>query len=164
FNGKALLDGSYSGTFQVGANKGETISVSVGNSMSSSGLNVDGVSVTAGTATTATTVNAIQGTAGSVTLDAVPATVDEFKALNGTITFGSKSLDLANVSWKTAAGADVSTVAEAEAALTAAVSNTFGTAVTVNTTTMAFTTGAAPSATATPDEVAAGSIKWSEST
>ncbi|MCZ2822772.1 flagellin, partial [Modestobacter sp. VKM Ac-2977] len=26
FNGKALLDGSYSGTFQVGANKGETIS------------------------------------------------------------------------------------------------------------------------------------------
>src|SRR3712207_678163 len=33
FNGKKLLDGSYSGKFQVGANAGETISVAVGTAM-----------------------------------------------------------------------------------------------------------------------------------
>lgn len=47
FNGKALLDGNYTGTFQVGANVGETISVGIGTSMSAIGLGVDGVDVTA---------------------------------------------------------------------------------------------------------------------
>jgi flagellin-like hook-associated protein FlgL len=164
FNGKALLDGSYAGNFQVGANKGETISVAVGTNMSASGLGVDGVDVKGGTATEATVVNAVAGTAGTVTLDAVPSTVDEFKALNGTITFGSRSLDLASVSWKTAAGADVADATEAGAALAAAVTKAFGADVTVNTTTLAFTTAAAPAATATAVEVAAGSLKWAQST
>jgi flagellin-like hook-associated protein FlgL len=163
FNGKKLLDGTYAGKFQVGANAGETISVAVGTSMSSSGLRVDGVSVTAGTATTATVENAVAGTAGTVTLDNVPATVDEFKALNGTITFGSKSLDLATVSWKNADGTDVADTTEAATALEAAVSKVFGTDVTVDTATMEFTT-ADPASDATPDEVAAGSIKWAQST
>lgn len=47
FNGKALLDGSFNTTFQVGANSGETISVNVGTAMSSSGLGVAGVDMTA---------------------------------------------------------------------------------------------------------------------
>jgi flagellin len=164
FNGKALLDGNYAGNFQVGANKGETISVAVGTNMSSSGLKVDGVDVKGGTATTATVVNAVAGTAGTVTLDAVPSTVDEFKALNGTITFGSRSLDLASVSWKTAAGVDVADATEAETALSAAVTKAFGTAVTVDTSTMEFTTAAAPASTATAVEVSAGSLKWAQST
>src|SRR5690554_2940602 len=33
FNGTKLLDGSYAGTFQVGANEGETIGVSIANSL-----------------------------------------------------------------------------------------------------------------------------------
>ncbi len=47
FNGTSLLDGSYSGTFQVGANVGETISVSIGTAMSAAGLGVDSIDVTA---------------------------------------------------------------------------------------------------------------------
>lgn len=47
FNGTKLLDGNYSGTFQVGANSGETISVAVDSAMSAAGLNVDSVDVTA---------------------------------------------------------------------------------------------------------------------
>src|SRR3954451_15764176 len=46
FNGTKLLDGNYKGTFQVGANAGETISVNVGAAMSAKGLGVDGVDVT----------------------------------------------------------------------------------------------------------------------
>src|SRR5947209_11586231 len=46
FNGTKLLDGNYRGTFQVGANSGETISVNIGKAMSAAGLGVDGVDVT----------------------------------------------------------------------------------------------------------------------
>jgi len=48
FNGKALLDGTFSAKFQVGANANENISVAVNTSMSSIGLGVDDVDVTAG--------------------------------------------------------------------------------------------------------------------
>ena len=47
FNGKKLLDGSFSANFQVGANAGETIAVAVGTAMGAAGLGVDGVDVTA---------------------------------------------------------------------------------------------------------------------
>lgn len=46
FNGRALLDGAYTGTFQVGANVGETINVTVTQNMSASGLGVDALDVT----------------------------------------------------------------------------------------------------------------------
>ena len=46
FNGKKLLDGSFSDNFQVGANAGETIAVSVGTAMGTAGLGVNGVDVT----------------------------------------------------------------------------------------------------------------------
>src|SRR5215210_3710724 len=45
FNGKSLLDGKYNTTFQVGANAGETIAVSIGTSMGAQGLGVDAVDV-----------------------------------------------------------------------------------------------------------------------
>jgi flagellin len=47
FNGKALLDGTFSAKFQVGANSGEDISVAVGTSMSAAGLGVNTIDVTA---------------------------------------------------------------------------------------------------------------------
>src|SRR5947209_6671583 len=46
FNGTKLLDGNYKGSFQVGANAGETISVNIGSAMSAKGLGVAGVDVT----------------------------------------------------------------------------------------------------------------------
>jgi flagellin len=48
FNGTKLLDGNYNGTFQVGANVGETISVDESQDMSAAGLGIDSVDVTAG--------------------------------------------------------------------------------------------------------------------
>ena len=47
FNGTALLTGEYDGTFQVGANGGETISVTIGTDMDAAGLAVDSIDVTA---------------------------------------------------------------------------------------------------------------------
>ena len=54
FNGTKLLDGSYdatAGTFQVGANGGETISITAITDQDSTGRGVDGVDVTANTTT-----------------------------------------------------------------------------------------------------------------
>ncbi|KGM14618.1 flagellin N-terminal helical domain-containing protein, partial [Actinotalea fermentans] len=46
FNGAKLLDGTYTnGTFQVGANVGEVIDVSIATSMSANGLGVDTIDV-----------------------------------------------------------------------------------------------------------------------
>src|SRR4051795_4032620 len=64
FNGTKLLDGNYKGTFQVGANAGQTISVNIGKAMSAAGLNVDGVDVTGSGKYAATT--GASGTAGTV--------------------------------------------------------------------------------------------------
>jgi flagellin len=47
FNGKALLDGTFSAKFQVGANSGENISVALNTSMSATGLGVNALDVTA---------------------------------------------------------------------------------------------------------------------
>jgi flagellin len=47
FNGTKLLDGAYDGTFQVGANVGETINVKISTAMGAAGLGVDDVDVTA---------------------------------------------------------------------------------------------------------------------
>ncbi len=54
FNGTSLLDGSYSGKFQVGANSGETISVAIGTAMSAAGLGVSAIDVTAAAGASAT--------------------------------------------------------------------------------------------------------------
>ena len=73
FNGAKLLDGNYTGTFQVGANVGETISVSIGDAMSAAGLGVDAVDLsTPGTA----------GTPGTVTTAAKYVTTGTFADIN----------------------------------------------------------------------------------
>jgi flagellin len=122
FNGTKLLDGKYNGTFQVGANAGETISVNIGTAMGSDGLGVAGVDVTAAgkytlgdsgdgsvqvsTAAAAATpaqldINGAQDATGTaMTFDTdLASALTAFKSLTGTISFGGKTLDLGSVKY-----------------------------------------------------------------
>lgn len=82
FNGTKLLNGSYSGTFQVGANAGETIKVNMTQDMSASGLGVDTVDVTSAGGSSWTlaagTVDfaAAASTASTLTYDGVTYSLD----------------------------------------------------------------------------------------
>ena len=104
FNGTMLLDGNYTGKFQVGANVGESISVNVSTAMSAAGLKVDGVDVTSATAGTSATVTQAVGTgaeaAGTIVVTGGDYTLSEtFDGLSGTVTYGGKSLDLSTVKY-----------------------------------------------------------------
>jgi flagellin-like hook-associated protein FlgL len=141
FNGKKLLDGSYQATFQVGANAGETIAVSIGTQMGSAGLNVAGIDVTGvgayafQTGTTAASGKAVVTTAASATGAAVmtiqeaasgsdfssTGTVASFETLSGTISFAGKSLDLGSVDYSSA-----TTASGALALLNSAANTAFG--------------------------------------
>src|SRR3954454_1752276 len=120
FNGTKLLDGNYKGTFQVGANAGETISVNIGKAASAKGLGVDGVDVTgdgkyksaaSGTAAgTVTTTNAGSGNA-VLTINAASGQdfsssgdVKSFQNLTGQISFAGKTFDLGSVDYSDADG------------------------------------------------------------
>jgi flagellin len=118
FNGKALLDGKYTGTFQVGANAGETIDVNLADNkgMGAVGLGVAGINVTAAAsnASTGAFTAAVAGTSGStqVITNVATAEVDftkpaAFDDVNGTVTVGTKSLDLSTVAYD--AGDDATT-------------------------------------------------------
>jgi flagellin len=91
FNGKALLDGTFSAKFQVGANSGENISVAVGTSMSASGLGVSSIDVTA---------------AGGATQTVTPANGYDFKATTApaskTVIYNSTTYTVATTGWDTA--------------------------------------------------------------
>src|SRR3712207_2202331 len=50
FNSTKLLDGTYTGTFQVGAKENETLSVAVSTAMTAAGLGVDALDLTTGAA------------------------------------------------------------------------------------------------------------------
>ena len=72
FNGTKLLDGSYNGSFQVGANAGESIAVEdrcSGKGMDAAGLNVAGVDVTGVGKYTSAAASA----AGTVVVTSAPA-------------------------------------------------------------------------------------------
>ena len=149
FNGAKLLDGSFSGKFQVGANVGETISVAVGTNMSAAGLKVDGVDVTtvaAGNAVAQTTASAA-GTAGVVTVAATKnfTLSESFDDLNGTINLSNgKSLDLSTVKFDSG-----STAAQRLTAVQDAVNSKFGSGVITvagTATGLTFTQAAAPTA------------------
>jgi flagellin-like hook-associated protein FlgL len=118
FNGTKLLDGKYTGVFQVGANAGETISVNIGKAASAAGLGVDGVDVTAqgaytnaaasGTAGGVVTSNATSGAAAKLTFykagtdnfdTASSGTVASYDDLTGQINFGGKTFDLNSVDY-----------------------------------------------------------------
>jgi flagellin-like hook-associated protein FlgL len=128
FNGTKLLDGNFTKTFQVGANAGETIGVNIGTAMNITELGVAGVSVTNGTALTATTVQPVTGgAAGTVTITSAQLdTLDELKALNGTVTVGSTTVDLATIKLTGA------TVDAQRADLVSQLNTAFGTALTAS--------------------------------
>ncbi|MGY1592784.1 flagellin [Geodermatophilus sp. SYSU D00708] len=137
FNGTKLLDGKYDGKFQVGANVGEAINVKVGTGMGAKGLAVDGVDITKTgvgnvnvTPTTAVAGSAAgaNGTAASATISSLDLTKSEnFAKLDGSLTYNGKTLDLSSIVYK--ADADV---AARKTAVENAVSNVFGTSVSVD--------------------------------
>jgi flagellin-like hook-associated protein FlgL len=131
FNGTKLLDGKYAGTFQVGANVGESINVKVGTGMGATALGVDGVDVTSSAAgITATTVSAATasgaGSAATITVasgTANPALAEDFSKLNGSITKDGKTLDLSTVVY-----GDSDSATTRLATLNTALDNAFGAA------------------------------------
>ncbi|MGY1833809.1 flagellin [Blastococcus sp. SYSU DS0510] len=110
FNGTKLLDGSYKGTFQVGANAGESISVHVGTSTSARGLGVNTVDVTTkvvgaadgGSSQTAITqgTSIAEGDAADATesLTITGGDITKQGTLNGKITWAGKTVDLTSIS------------------------------------------------------------------
>jgi flagellin-like hook-associated protein FlgL len=172
FNGTKLLDGSYEGKFQVGANVGENIAVKVGTDMSAAGLKVDGVDVTnasTGLSADAPADAAADGSAGaSVT---VASSVDflaesaSYDDLNGTVSYGGKSLDLSTIDFESGA-----TAAEKLVAVQAAVTEKLGD-VTVSAPDgagLVFTGAAAADAdgdgTSTAEEISAAAVTFTQST
>jgi flagellin len=111
FGGQLLLDGTYSGTFQIGANRGEAVTVVIGSpgvGVDAAGLGLESVDVT-GTTTLASTVTAAisdeEGvpTAGRVVVagdyvtgGAYPAA---FAALAGSVVYDGKTFDLGSVDY-----------------------------------------------------------------
>ncbi len=89
FNGKKLLDGSYSGHFQVGANAtaADKITVAIGTAMSAAGLGVNNVDVTTGGAS-------YSDGPGTVNLAASAATASS-------ITYGGNTYTLDLTGWAT---------------------------------------------------------------
>ncbi len=132
FNGQALLDGTYNGTFQVGANTSAADKISVnlkGGSMGTVGLGLAGVDVKglASDGSTAVSVNATSGVAGTSTVTAktdaglaATLTADtSLKNLNGTISLGGKSFDLSSVAYSKSdtAGAGTADLGKIQAGL-----------------------------------------------
>ena len=167
FNGTKLLDGSYSGVFQVGADSGQSITVGIGapgKGMDAAGLGVNGVDVsavglyTAASAAGAGAVSTTAATSGAaatlvITQETSSGTdsfvnttsVKAFTELTGTISFGGKTFDLSTVDYT---GITDSTGASgALAKLNAAAASAFGLASTATpfaaaATTLTFTTPA----------------------
>jgi flagellin-like hook-associated protein FlgL len=133
YNGTKLLDGNYNGTFQVGANSGQTIAVKLGTAMGTTGLGLEGVDVTSasgvggrtGTSTAATNGGTATGTASVTTVAPITAgsayNADEFNQLNGSVNLGGKSLDLSSVTY-----AKTDSAAQKLVKLQAAADATFG--------------------------------------
>ncbi len=171
FNGTQLLNGNYNGTFQVGANTGETINVGIGKvgaGMDSTGLGVSGVDVTASTGATTVSVNAAVGTAPTETLTAVAGSAYNATSgnddLNGTISLGGKSLDLSSL--KVADATQGWTAAPNLAVINAALTSTFGAGAvtaTASTANLVFT-GTAPAAGSDPAAVAAKDLQFARQT
>jgi flagellin len=146
FNGTKLLDGSFNGSFQVGANAGQTINVTIGTAAGSTGLGVGGVDVTSvGTyqvaaasaqgkaaASAASSANASTLTIMAATNDGFGASGSKatFQALTGTVTFAGKTLDLSSIDYSSVKSTDTAAnqSASALAALNAAASATWGAA------------------------------------
>jgi flagellin-like hook-associated protein FlgL len=145
FNGTNLLDGTFNKAFQVGANAGQTIQVSMLTAASSTGLNVAGVDVTApgnytqgaAGANKATSTDASgtaqgslvfqsSGAAGTLDFTGANTDINSFKNLDGTITFNGKTFDLKSVDYSGVTGTGATLATNALLALNTAAKNALG--------------------------------------
>jgi flagellin len=111
FNGVRLLDGRYAGTFQVGANTGETITVTIGGGgrgMDRTGLGLQGLDVRTAVNLPATTTPAVSAAEGAPAAGRLsfagdylnsPVADANFRGLQGTITYDDKTFDLGSVDY-----------------------------------------------------------------
>jgi flagellin len=110
FNGTALLDGSYLGTFQVGAGVGETLTIGIGRNdagMDTRGLGVSTVDVTGSVDIPATVLPAVSDQAGTPAAGRLTLAGDyvgagyasSFASLAGTITYDGRTFDLGSVDY-----------------------------------------------------------------
>jgi flagellin len=95
FNGQKLLDGTFNGTFQIGANSGQTLTVAV-NSMKASDLGVEGAttkgSAVNGASASVTSGTPVKGTFSidnGVVKDASGTTIGAYDDTAKTVTFNS---------------------------------------------------------------------------
>jgi flagellin len=163
FNGTKLLDGTFNSTFQVGANSGQTIGVSVGTpgkGMDSAGLGVNGVDVTGTSSMTQTTTEAISDvtgtpTAGKVALSGDFSNVATFATLKGTISANGKSFDLNSVVYAATDTTAALKLAALNAQASSALGTVSGTPFAVNGTTSLDFTGDTPGTNSTEADAAA---------
>jgi flagellin-like hook-associated protein FlgL len=156
YNGTKLLDGNYNGTFQVGANSGQTIAVKIGTAMGTVGLNLTALDVSSATGgnTTAGAVTAATDTSkASAIADNGDATLAEaFDKLDGTVSYGGKSLDLSTISY--ASGSDAATRLQAVNDALAAKFGATGPVATADSSGVTFTGGANAASTSDADVAA----------
>ncbi|MGY2080445.1 flagellin N-terminal helical domain-containing protein [Modestobacter sp. SYSU DS0657] len=167
FNGKQLLDGNYNTAFQVGANAGETIGVSIGTAMGAQGLGVDGVDVSAastGGTTSSGATAAAANTESTLTIGNAAFTTASFADLNGSVSYNGKSLDLASIKFDATADTDASgtvDVADQIKQLQNALDSTFGTGtVTASNGTGLVLTGSDPGAAPTAQQLADATVSF----
>jgi flagellin len=111
YNGRPLLDGSYRGTFQIGADSGETLTVSIGSpagGFDTAGMSLQAVDVTGTAGLSATVTRAVPGSEGVPTAGRVELAGDfvtggvypaAFTGLVGSITYEGKTFDLGSVDY-----------------------------------------------------------------
>jgi flagellin len=123
FNGRKVLDGSFGGaTFQVGANVGETISLSLTSSVKATAIGQVATS-TGGVDLSTLFTGGSGGTAGTYTSGAITMASSDFSGVGNDITFTvttSAGTDTVNLTADYSGDADVSTqmLADINAALT----------------------------------------------
>ncbi|MCZ2836518.1 flagellin N-terminal helical domain-containing protein [Modestobacter sp. VKM Ac-2985] len=163
FNGRTLLDGSYRGTFQVGADAGHTITVGFGPAMSAAGLGLAGVDVTAagtGGTTASSATTAAVGTASSITLGTATLAAADFDSLSGSVSHDGRTLDLGSLRFGPS-----DTATEKLAQIDAALTTTFGAgSVTATNSGGLVLTGTAPPPGASARDLADATVLFSPAT
>ncbi len=131
WNGTKLLDGTYDGLFQVGADVGEKVAVTIWAAMSAAGLGVLGLDVTAprssgtyealpgiglpgpGQASVAAAADDTQPAtllwqkpAGTADFSGAGYDVSAYEALDGVVAFGGRTFDLGSVQYDATADTD----------------------------------------------------------
>jgi flagellin len=117
FNGRALLDGAYTGVFQVGASSGETITVAIGDrgrGLDTPGLGLSLLDVTGTTRDITTVTRAVSDEEGTPAPAQLILTGDfttpgayraSFTGLTGTVVYHGASFDLDGVDYSGATSA-----------------------------------------------------------